>query len=189
MKLLQSDKFHQKNNKRGGMLVLVLMIFGVSLILISSALSQFLNQFFQLHFLVILNYHYIQINAKIKPFDWKVHISSHLSSHSLAIIADLSSFSFFSCHFSRTYRAAFPFTNLNWPPPKNSCLGVLFALTFPERDPCVGHIHSESQLRPEANQSISELNGASQIGQFIGSFRVILIASFSEEKTSLLHFF
>ena len=39
MKLLQSDKFHQKNNKRGGMLVLVLMIFGVSLILISSALS------------------------------------------------------------------------------------------------------------------------------------------------------
>ena len=39
MKLLQSDKFHQKNNKRGGMLVLVLMIFGVSLILVSSALS------------------------------------------------------------------------------------------------------------------------------------------------------
>ena len=39
MKLLQSDKFHQKNSKRGGMLIVVLMIFGVSLILISSALS------------------------------------------------------------------------------------------------------------------------------------------------------
>lgn len=39
MKFLRSGKRHQMNNKRGGMLVLVLMIFGVSLILISSALS------------------------------------------------------------------------------------------------------------------------------------------------------
>ena len=39
MKFLQLSKRHQKNNKRGGMLVLVLMIFAVSLILISSAIS------------------------------------------------------------------------------------------------------------------------------------------------------
>ena len=39
MKLLHTDKCLKKNNKRGGMLVLVLMIFAVSLILISSAMS------------------------------------------------------------------------------------------------------------------------------------------------------
>ena len=39
MKLLQLDKCHQRNNKRGGMLVIVLMIFAVSLILISSAMT------------------------------------------------------------------------------------------------------------------------------------------------------
>ena len=39
MKLLQLGKCHQRNNKRGGMLVIVLMIFAVSLILISSAMT------------------------------------------------------------------------------------------------------------------------------------------------------
>ena len=39
MKLLQLGKCHQKNSKRGGMLVIVLMIFCVSLILISSAMT------------------------------------------------------------------------------------------------------------------------------------------------------
>ncbi|GEM_PF-2405551 len=39
MKLLQLDKCHQKNSKRGGMLVIVLMIFAVALILISSAMT------------------------------------------------------------------------------------------------------------------------------------------------------
>lgn len=39
MKLLQLDKCHQRNNKRGSMLVIVLMIFAVSLILVSSAMT------------------------------------------------------------------------------------------------------------------------------------------------------
>lgn len=39
MKLLQLGKCHQRNSKRGGMLVIVLMIFAVSLILISSAMT------------------------------------------------------------------------------------------------------------------------------------------------------
>ena len=39
MKFLQNCKCHQRNSKRGGMLVLVLIIFAVSLILISSAMT------------------------------------------------------------------------------------------------------------------------------------------------------
>lgn len=39
MKFLQNSKCHQRRNRRGGMLVLVLIIFAVSLILISSAMT------------------------------------------------------------------------------------------------------------------------------------------------------
>ena len=39
MKFLHNGKLHQRNSRRGGMLILVLMIFAVSLILISSAMT------------------------------------------------------------------------------------------------------------------------------------------------------
>ena len=39
MKFLHSGKLHQRSSRRGGMLILVLMIFAVSLILISSAMT------------------------------------------------------------------------------------------------------------------------------------------------------